>query len=122
MFGKAKIIPMIGAMIAALVLGGVAAAPASAATPGADQRGHELSAVKVAPPSHGGGTTRAVSCAAGVNIDPWAMYFDCTIDTTTNVSARCTDGFTFPPRTVPPGNYRIIVDCYPSFFANLIFT
>ncbi len=122
MFGKARVLPMIGAMIAALVLGGVAAAPASAATPVSAKRGHELNTVKVAPPAKGGVTVQSVSCNAGVNIDPWAMYFDCVIDTQTNVSARCTDGFTFQPITVPPGSYRIVVDCYPSFFANLIFT
>jgi hypothetical protein len=122
MLAKARVLPMIGALIATLFIGGFSAAPASAATDEVDKRNHEMSMTKVAPAAPGEATTQAVTCNAGVNIDPWAMYFDCTLDSVTNVSARCTDGFTFTPITVPPGSYRIIVDCYPSFFANLIFT
>jgi hypothetical protein len=59
---------------------------------------------------------------AGIQIDPWSIYFeDCVITVPTNVSARCSDGFTFTPVLVQPGTYDIYVDCYPAFFSSLLF-
>ena len=121
-----KILSRIGLLLGCVMLALVAAAGTSVATPASDatagaRKGHELSTIQTAPPAKGGASIQ-VTCNAGVQLDPWALYFDCVLDVPTNVSARCSDGFTFTPRLLPPGSYRILVDCYPAFFSSLIFT
>jgi hypothetical protein len=108
---------LIGIAAAALVASGFGATAASAAAvssqsavsastttakPSPERRlvnSMNVAPSKRSPSANGAVAAVANGCStAGTQIDPWSIYFQgCVITVPTNVSARCSDGFTLTP-------------------------
>jgi hypothetical protein len=109
----------ISVLFAALIIStlSVGAAPGSAFA-AAKEDGHSVTTEQIAAPSKDG-VSITTSCSAAQYIDPWAVYFICVVDVPTTFDVRCRDGYRFPPFTLEPANWRITIDCYPSFYSSM---
>lgn len=105
-------------LLIALGIGAASTVAAPAFASADADRTHELTITKVAP----GNVSPDTVCQGPILLDFAYAVFFCDIDVDTTFTATCADGFVFPPFALPPGPWRIDIDCFPAAFGTLTWT